>query len=165
MHKWFTVYTRPRFEKKVATELNEKGIECFLPLYKTLKQWSDRKKMVEIPVFNSYLFVHIDYENQHNDILSIPGIIKFVRFGKDLAVIRQSEIDDIKLVLNYSDSIEVISTQSLKVASPVQITSGPMKGLKGFITEQRGNKLFTIQIEQLEASLVFTVPAKMLISI
>ena len=81
--KWYALYTKPRAEKKVSSELDFRGFENFLPLQTTIKQWSDRKKKVEIPLFNSYIFVRIDLEKYYYKILEIPGIVKFVKFGKE----------------------------------------------------------------------------------
>ena len=76
---WYAVYVRSRNEKKVYELIKEKDIETYLPLVKTLRQWSDRKKMVEVPLFNSYVFVYVDLL-EHFKVRQVPGIVNFVCF-------------------------------------------------------------------------------------
>ena len=94
-------------KKKALLELEQHGIEAYLPLQVTIKQWSDRKKKVEEPLFKSYLFVHIDYEKQYLDVLQTPQIIKFVKIGKELVPVREQIIQAIKLSLAHYDDIQV----------------------------------------------------------
>lgn len=82
---WYVMYTRPQHEKKVTIRLSELGFSCYLPIRKMLKIWHDRKKYVEEPLFQSYVFVHLNgiedyYLGQH-----LPGVLQYVRFGKEVA--------------------------------------------------------------------------------
>ena len=77
--KWYAVYTRPRFEKQVVKALLDQGIEGYLPLIKTMRQWSDRKKMVEVPLFSSYVFVHIN-RSAYDQVLQTQGVVKYISF-------------------------------------------------------------------------------------
>src|SRR5438105_756348 len=96
--RWFAMYTKPRWEKKVAGILERKGIECWCPLKKTQKQWSDRKKIVEEPLFTSYVFVHID-DTERSAVLMTDGIINFVYYVGKPAIIRDDEIQIVKKFL------------------------------------------------------------------
>ncbi|HBN03105.1 MAG TPA: antitermination protein NusG, partial [Bacteroidetes bacterium] len=95
---WKVVYIASRQEKKVAVRLAQEGIEYFLPLYQKLSQWSDRKKWVELPLFNGYLFVK-PTTLQRDKVLSLQGVVAFVRYNKEDAIVKQTEIEIIKQVL------------------------------------------------------------------
>src|SRR5215831_13309437 len=97
--KWYAIYTRQRWEKKVTRLLEEKGIECYCPLNKTVRQWSDRKKVVAEPLFTSYVFVKT-IEKMHNEVKGLSGVINLVYWLNKPAVIRDEEIDIIKCFLN-----------------------------------------------------------------
>jgi transcription antitermination factor NusG len=152
------LYTNPRAEKKVHAELTAKGVPDYLPTQKTLKKWSDRKKWVEEPLFKSYIFVRINYEKSSRDILNVKGVIKFVRFGSELATLRDSQIDDIKLVLSNFEGIE-IEHISISPGQEVSIKAGPLRGMTGKVAERKGNKYFSIEIEQIGAQLLVSLPA------
>ena len=156
--KWYAIYTNPRAEKTVAKALSGRGFEVYLPLYTTIKQWSDRKKKVEEPLFKSYLFVNINYEKSHSDLLTTPGIVKFVRTGKEPTSIRHQIIDAIKISLMHFDDITTTS-ENLKLNQKVEVIAGPLKGMEGVIAEQFGNKYFAINIDQLGTHILLKVPA------
>lgn len=156
--KWYAIYTNPRAEKKVTQFLTAKGYETYLPLQTTLKQWSDRKKKVEEPLFKSYVFVNISYEKDHIDILNTAGVVKFIRIGKELSPIRPEIIKAIQLSLEYFDEIET-SSLNFRLHQQVEVIAGPLQGHRGIIAEQHGNKYFAIEIEQLGTHLLLKVPS------
>ncbi len=96
--KWYVVYTRPRWEKKVASLLQQKNIEHYCPLNKVLKQWSDRKKVVMEPLFKGYVFVAVD-EHHKWDIKKIDGILNYVYWLGKPARVKETEIDTIRMFL------------------------------------------------------------------
>jgi transcription antitermination factor NusG len=155
--KWYVLYTNPRAEKKVAQTLSDKGFEVYLPLQTTLKQWSDRKKKVEEPLFKSYLFIHANHELDHLSILQVHGVMKFVRIGKEIISIRQQQIDAIRLLLASGSDIEVTDA-NYEIGDAVEIYAGPLQGLSGHIVKQLGSRNFSVALEQLGASLLITVP-------
>ena len=104
--KWYAVYTRPKWEKKVSQQLAAKKIEAYCPFNKVHKQWSDRKKLVEEPLFNSYVFVHAT-TNEHLQIKQADGIINFVHWLGNPAVIRDEEIDAIKNFLGEYNNVKL----------------------------------------------------------
>src|SRR5687767_5047441 len=97
--KWYAVYTKPRREKKVDKLLNEKGMESYCPLQKIQRQWSDRKKIVEEPLFKSYVFVRISDEQQ-TELRMVNGVVNFVYWMGKPAIIKDKEIEIIKKFLN-----------------------------------------------------------------
>ena len=159
--KWYALYTNPRAEKKVANELDIRGFENYLPLQTTFKKWSDRKKKVEIPLFNSYIFVRIEIEKNYYNILEIPGIVKFVKFGKEISAMRDEQIDQIKLLLSNFDDIEV-NSELIGINELVEVIAGPLRGFKGLTIENQSNKTFAIEIEQLGCFMKINLPKQYL---
>ena len=96
---WYAVYTKPRWEKKVAKLLDEKGIENYCPLNKVVKQWSDRKKVVMEPIFKSYVFVRVE-DKEKFELKSISGILNFVHWLGKPAIVRDEDITTIRKFLN-----------------------------------------------------------------
>ncbi|NTV84857.1 MAG: UpxY family transcription antiterminator, partial [Bacteroidales bacterium] len=126
---WFAVYTNPRTEKKAHAELISKGIDAYLPLQRTLKQWSDRKKWVEEPLFRSYIFVNIT-KSQYFDVLNTTGIVRYITFEGKAVPIPPRQIDAIRYYLEE----ELLPSGSgksdlndLVTGSAVEIISGPLR--------------------------------------
>lgn len=161
---WYAVYTKPRTEKKIEAALAAKGITVYLPLQVTIKQWSDRKKKVQEPLFKSYLFVQINLEQSRASVLQTLGVIKFVRIGAETVQIRDSQIEAIKLLLASETDLEV-QTGTFKHGEKVLVNAGPLKGLQGYILETKGNRNVAITIEQLGAAMCLTVPTAYLKSV
>lgn len=131
---WMAIYTKPRSEKKVAERLEKADIEVYCPLQTTLKQWSDRKKKVKIPIFPSYVFVKVD-EKGREKVLQDFGVLNFVFWQGRPAVIKEEEIDVIKEHLEESRSETEI------IGDEITITQGVLSGTKGKIKEIQGNKI------------------------
>lgn len=140
MNKWFAFYTKSRQEKKVRDVLTRKGFEVFLPLQKTIRQWSDRKKKVEVPLFNSYIFVHAE-QHQIAGILEIPGVAWSIRHNDSPAFLRDREYELIKLFLATGLHIEIVTQELFKEGDQVTITDGPLKGAKGHVAIKYPEKL------------------------
>jgi transcriptional antiterminator RfaH len=151
---WYAAYTLPRAEKKAFTELVSKGIDTYLPLQRTLRQWSDRKKWVEEPLFRSYLFVNIP-QGRYFDVLNTPGIMRYVTFEGKAVPIPPKQIDAIRFYLEETGDTPLVETrgksglEAFPPGSPVEIMRGPMKGLKGQLVDHQGHKRVRIEIEAL----------------
>ncbi|WP_316796719.1 UpxY family transcription antiterminator [Pedobacter agri] len=126
-YKWFPVYTRSRAEKKAYDELLRKGITAYLPLKKTLKQWSDRKRIVEEPLIKSYLFVHISTK-EHAEVLMTNGIARFLYFSGKIASMPDQQIDHLKLLLATDEELAVFD-YDIKPGQKVLIKAGPFKDI------------------------------------
>lgn len=135
---WYAIHTKPRWEKKVAALLQDKGFENYCPLNKVMRQWSDRKKAVLEPLFKGYVFVQVDEKLKWN-ILSINGIVNYVHWLGKPAKIPNSEIDTIRRFLNEFQDIEVIETQ-VQLNSTVQVKQGVLMNYKGIVIELNGNR-------------------------
>ncbi len=138
---WFVIYTKSRNEKKVAELLQKNGVEAFCPLVKLKKNWSDRKKIVETPLFNSYVFVNVS-EKDRNVVFNVPGVIRYLFWLKKPAIVKDSEIESLKAVLN--DTMDSFSIENYQIGDTVKISEGVFKGLDGVIEKQSKNKLHVI---------------------
>lgn len=143
---WYAVYTKPRWEKKVALLLEERGIEYYCPLNKVIKQWSDRKKVVLEPLFKSYVFVQVE-EKDKWELLKISGIVNYVHWLGKPARIKESEIDTVKKFLNEFESVDVFETVS-PVNARVKIKHGVLMNYQGILLEVSGNKA-SVKIESM----------------
>ncbi len=135
---WYVVYTRPRWEKKVAALLLERGIEHYCPLNKVMKQWSDRKKVVMEPLFKGYVFVSIN-ENAKWDLKQVDGVLNYVYWLGKPALVKPSEIDTIRKFLQEFDNVEVYDTQ-IAAKDTVIVKQGLLMNYKGIVIEVIGNK-------------------------
>ncbi|RVT75835.1 UpxY family transcription antiterminator [Flavobacterium sufflavum] len=130
---WYVVYTKPKWEKKVAEQLTEKGIECYCPIVTQVRQWSDRKKKVEVPLFNSYIFVRLA-EKDRNSVFQSAGVVRYLFWLGKPAIVRDEEINTIKKWLSVPDQYEV-SVVSLQVGDKVVLESGPFKSQEAVVQE------------------------------
>ncbi len=151
---WYVVYTRPRWEKKVAKVLDERGIVSYCPLNKIYRQWSDRKKVVFEPLFKGYVFVHLDDEHKW-DVKKIDGILNFIYWNGKPAIVREHEIETIKKFLSEFAEVEV-EDHKIAVSTPVKIKQGVLMNYHGIVLEIIGNKA-KVQIESmgLQLSAIF----------
>jgi len=156
--RWYAVYTKPRNEKKVFARFVEKGIETFLPLQKKLKQWSDRKKMVDEPLFRSYIFVHIG-QKQYYDVLNTMGVVRYITFEGKAVPIPDKQIEQIKQLLVQDIELEAVEGQ-IEPGSKVEVRFGSLQGIEGEMVEHAGKKKVVIRIDHISHSLLVTLPAE-----
>jgi transcription antitermination factor NusG len=149
--KWLAVYTRPRWEKKVNQLLAEKGLESYCPLNKVRRKWSDRVKIVEEPLFKSYVFVKVGNDDR-TAVRMTPGAINFVYWDGKPAVIREKEITAIKRFLDEYENVEV-QTAELKLNQRVRITTGTLMDQEGKVLDLR-HKTVKVAIDSLGYILV-----------
>ncbi len=142
--RWYAIYTKSRNEKTVADALVIKDVEVYLPLLKTLKQWSDRKKWVEIPLFRSYLFVRIR-DPEYFEILKTPGVVRFITFQNERVPIPDQQIEAVKAYLDDEDRMPLPDTH-YEPGDTVEITRGTMKGLVGAMVKVQGKQRVIIDI-------------------
>jgi transcriptional antiterminator RfaH len=162
---WYLIYTKPRAEKKVANLLKCKDIEVFLPLQKTLRQWSDRKKWVEEPLFKSYIFLRTNLERNYYQILNVDGVVKFVSFHGSPAKVDEREISLVKLLLgNQEEMVESgVLNEVFHLGEEVTITAGPLIGIKGKLVATRSGNKMLIELETMNQNLLITLPSNSLI--
>jgi len=149
--KWLAIYTRPRWEKKVNQLLTEKGFESYCPLNKVRRKWSDRVKIVEEPLFKSYVFVKATDEDR-TEVRMTTGAINFVYWNGKPAVIREKEINAIKRFLNEYENVEARPVD-VKVNQRVRITNGSFMDQEGKVLDVK-HKLVKVAIDSLGYILV-----------
>ncbi|WP_207493412.1 UpxY family transcription antiterminator [Aridibaculum aurantiacum] len=155
--KWYALYTKPRWEKKVTTVLERKGVEVWCPLQKIQKQWSDRKKIVEEPLFKSYVFVHI-LEGEKTNVLMTDGILNFVYYLGKPAIIRDEEVEVIQKYLSEKDaSISIQSLGSLDENTRIKVNHGVFMDTTGTVVKG-GKKKVYVKLESLEQVMIVEFP-------
>jgi transcriptional antiterminator RfaH len=130
---WYVVYTKPKWEKKVAERLNEIGVIAYCPLITKVSQWSDRKKKVEVPLFNSYIFVQVN-EKERNAIFEIPGAIRYLFWLGKPAIVKETEIQTIQEWLSTPDTYEV-SVDTWQKGDEIVLESGPFVAQSAIVKE------------------------------
>jgi transcriptional antiterminator RfaH len=143
---WYVVYTKPKWEKKVAEKLNQIGIECYCPVITQLKQWSDRKKMIEVPLFNSYVFVQLPDTNR-NAVFEVPGVIRYLFWLGKAAIVKNEEINIIKVSLSDSN-VSDISVSSVQVGDRIKLESGAFSN-QDAIVQEVSSTYYTLILESL----------------
>jgi transcription antitermination factor NusG len=129
--KWFAVYTRPRWEKKVHKLLEEKGVESYCPLNKVHRKWSDRIKIVDEPLFKSYVFVKVN-EEEKTFVRMTQGVVNFIYWLGKPAIIKEKEIEIIKKFLNDHHDVEVRPID-IKAGKKVMVQSGILMCKEGTV--------------------------------
>lgn len=140
--QWYAVYTKPRWEKKVAELLSKKGVINYCPLNKVKKQWHDRKKLVLEPLFTSYVFVNTTPQ-QYSQIRSTPGIINFVHWLGKPAIVRDEEINAIQSFLTEFSAVQLEKIE-VNLYDDVKIMRGPLMYHEGKVVQINNN---TVKIE------------------
>src|SRR5664279_770302 len=158
--KWYALYTRPRAEKLVFARLEEESIETFLPLQKTFRIWSDRKKLVEKPLLPSYIFVKTIKKNFPR-VYKITGVVKFVSFEGNPVSIPQKQIDNLRLLINSNAEIEVTSDRFLP-GDNVEVINGSLVGLTGELIRIGSKNRVVVRIDRLDQNLILKIPMSFL---
>ena len=149
---WFVLYTKPKNEKKVADKLKAKGIDVYCPLIKVKRQWSDRIKTIEEPLFKSYCFVNLE-ERERANVFGVSGIVRYLFWQNKAAIVRDSEIDAIKAMLNEADQCQS-DINFVELGSRFSINSGSFNKLSGTVVRQQG-KIVSIILDVMQ--MVITV--------
>ncbi|MEO5891126.1 MAG: UpxY family transcription antiterminator [Ferruginibacter sp.] len=152
--KWLAIYTKPRWEKKIDQRCTEQGIESYCPLNKVSRKWSDRTKLVEEPLFKSYVFVHVNAEEEQH-VRMIGGVLNFVYWLGKPAVIKPKEIERIKRFLNQYKEVSA-ELLDFKTDDKVVVIAGALMEQRGKVLRRMGNKI-ELEIESLGYKLVASV--------
>lgn len=155
--KWFTIYVRPRTEKKVAEQLEKYNYEVYLPLKKEVRQWKDRLKKVEVPLFNSYVFVKVNTKQYYEIPKLIKGFIKYVTIGGQIIAVREKEIELIRRIIDNTENELGINNEDLSLNDFIEIKTGKLKGIKGRLVEFRGKYRIAVRIESIGANLLLDI--------
>jgi transcription antitermination factor NusG len=159
---WKVIYASSRQEKKVAILLQKMGVEFYLPLIKHLRVWSDRKKWIESPLFNGYLFVR-PKNLQRDLILALPGVVKFLRYNGQDASLNNSEVETMRnLIARGYEIADLEGNEQFKVGEKVKIVAGPMKNYEGEILMQAGDRFAFIVLENFGRAVKVKLPKQVI---
>ncbi|MEC4725816.1 UpxY family transcription antiterminator [Shewanella sp. D64] len=158
---WYAIYTKPNAEKKLHARLIERGFEACLPMRWVEKIWSDRKKIIEEPVFKSYLFARCDVHGQH-EIKTLMGFSYFLRFGGYPVTIPDEQIEMLTELNKLHQEMEAQPISFAK-GDRVRVLSGPLKGKIGSLVQHCGKHKVGVDITELGQTLLVTLPEAELI--
>ena len=147
MKYWYAIYVRSRHEKKVHQLLLEKGVESSLPLIKTTRKWSDRKKKVEVPLFRGYVFVKIDIGKDKQNILQTHGVVKFIGIRNKPSKIPGEQIHWIHMMVEEPNTVQ--NEKEIPVGQKVRVTAGPFKGVEGVAMRAGNQSRLVVVIESI----------------
>lgn len=156
--RWYALYTRSRFEKKMLSELTDRNIEVFLPMREVLSRWKDRKKRIWIPLFPGYIFVNqVNTPENRYRVLNVPGAVRFVGFEGRADPIPDEQIQAVRRFLE--SAIAMDPYPYMKVGSRVEIIAGPLKGIQGILVKKRGRFRFVLQVDLIRQAVSVEIDA------
>ncbi len=153
---WYAAYTASRHEKTVAEHLRQREVECFLPLYETVRRWNNGRHRVQLPLFPSYVFVHINMRDKLR-VLQVPGLAQLVTFQGAPAVLPDTEIEKLRAAL--ASGVAAEPHRYLTVGSKVEICRGPLQGMRGVLLRHQGQFRVVLSVEMIMRSIVVEVDA------
>lgn len=148
-HRWYAVRVRSNQERTAITHLRERGFEEFAPSYKTESVWSDRKKQIDRFLFPGYVFCRLN-PNDRLPVLSAPGVVDLVGFGRTPAPIPEDEIERVRRMVD--SGLMVNPYPFVKVGESVLIERGPLTGVEGILVEVKGRCRLVVSINLLQRS-------------
>jgi transcription antitermination factor NusG len=151
---WYALYTCPRHEKRVAEQIKRRSFSCYLPLYRSVRRWKDRRKELELALFPGYVFVHMVPENRLQ-VLQVPGAVRLVSFNGRPAVLPEEEIEALRSRLSGAAKVE--PHPYLRKGCRVYVRNGPMRGLEGIIVRRKDSCRVVFSIDLIMRSVAVEV--------
>lgn len=148
--QWYALYTNGRHEKKVAELLDNRQVSCYLPLYRSVRRWQDRRKEISLPLFPGYVFVRIALRSRLQ-VLTVPGVVQIVTFNGKPAAVADSEIEGLRQGLSCLTSVE--PHPYLRVGKCVRVRRGPFAGLNGILVRRKHAFRLVLSIDLIMRSL------------
>lgn len=153
--RWYAVHTRARHEKKATAELEEKGISTYLPLITQMHRWSDRRKVIQTPLFSCYVFIHAALVPQvHSAVVRVSGVLGLVGKHNQGIPIPESQIENIRTLL--ANDIPLTPYPFLKAGQRVRIRGGVLDGIEGMLVDN-GSRRLVISVDSIHHSLSISV--------
>ena len=153
---WYAIQTRARHEKRIGNELQDRGIHAFVPTLRQSHRWSDRTKVVDVPLFSCYVFVNMVASSaQRLDVLKTAGVLCFVRVSGAPAPIPDSQIESIQTVL--ANKLPISTCGFIQIGQRVRIRGGSLEGVEGILTASKGGQKLVISMELLQQSVEISV--------
>jgi transcription elongation factor/antiterminator RfaH len=153
---WYASYTRSRHEKRIVQQLEQKSVECFLPLYETVRQWKNGRFKVQFPLFPGYVFVRIPLR-ERLQVLEVPGVVRLVGFGGSPAPLPETDIEIMRDALRKG--VDAEPHPYLTAGAKVRIKSGPMAGLQGILLRKKGKPRVVVSVDLIMRSIAIDVDA------
>lgn len=147
---WYALYTCARHEKRVVQQIERRRLSCFLPLYRSVRRWKDRRKELELALFPGYVFVHMSLSNKLK-VLEVPGVVRLVSFNGQPAPLPAEEIEALRNRLSGSAKVE--PHPYLRAGRKVRVRSGPFQGLEGVILRRKDRCRLIFSIDLIRRSL------------
>lgn len=161
---WHVIYTRARHERKVAALLTTLEIEHYLPTIKTMVRSGRKKKLRDQPLFPSYVFVRPGSAQCYLQSLSIPGVLHYVKTGKEIARVAPCIVERLQLAGSHDDDNLILSDQRFQPGASCDIQAGPFAGLRCEVVQHHGSSKIIVRIDLLQRSLLLDLPAGSLIT-
>ncbi|MBW0433174.1 UpxY family transcription antiterminator [Leptospira yasudae] len=163
VNEWYVLYTNPRAEKKLKRLFQERKIECFLPLLSKKKKWSDRWKVVEEPMYPSYIFVKISFYQDKVKVLQLPGAHHFVFYDGKPYAIPDEDLNLVKSFLEtYPDKIQIEIQEKLSPGKKVLIQEGPFAGYKAEVISRKNEEQIIVKFPGMNLMTSVTLDLKTL---
>jgi transcriptional antiterminator RfaH len=152
--RWFAAYTRPHHEKCIAEDLACRSVEHFLPLYRCVHKWKDRRKSLLLPLFPNYIFVRISLNNRLQ-ILRVPGVVDLVGFGGMPSALPEEEIAELREVLSHNTDVQPCSY--IAAGTRMRITGRALAGLEGLLIRHNGKYHAVLSVDLIRCSMLVHV--------
>lgn len=157
---WYAVQVRSRKESYVASQIVGHGLECLLPTYKSIRQWSDRVKEIEQPLFPGYLFCRFEFQARR-PVVTTPGVLQIVGYGRTAIPVSDEEIQGLKLAI--SSDLPKQPWPYLEVGQRVRVNYGTLAGLEGILVNVKGNHRVVLSVSLLQRSVAMEVDTSWLV--
>src|SRR5688572_29524649 len=153
---WYLIYTKPRHEKKVHARLTELKVNSFLPIRKTLRNWHDRRKYIDEPLFPSYVFIYLnDVQNYYNG-MEVESALYYVKIGKEMARVSDTVVNNIRIATQQEKDIEVSDT-FFQPGHKVVISQGALTGLTCEVVENDNKQKLLVRVELLQRNILLSL--------
>ncbi len=150
--QWYAIHTKPQHEKSVVSHLQRQGLTTFLPLVSEVHRWSDRNKVVQLPLFSCYAFLHMRLlPEAWARVMNTTGVIRFVGARHEAVPIPDSQIRSVEVLLASKLPYQICPF--LEVGQRVRISGGALHGLEGILTARNGDRVLIISVEPIQRSI------------
>jgi transcription antitermination factor NusG len=148
LYKWYAVYTKSRAEKKALKELEQKGIECYLPVKTIKRTWGRFSRTVEVPLITCYLFVRVSHR-EHYDVLMASGVLRYVCFEGKPAEIPDYQIGNLKVFMEKENERVEVTSERIRKGDLIRVVEGPLKDVQAEVVELRGKRRIVLRFHTL----------------
>jgi len=153
-HRWYAAYTSANHEKKAAAEISRRGVESFLPLYRAVRRWSDRRIELQLPLFPGYVFVRLALSDRLR-VLQVPGVARIVGFGGSPVALPDEQIEALRSGLTRKLRAEPNPFPTL--GRRVRVRSGPFEGMEGIVVRRKNGRRLVISLELIQRAIAVEV--------